>query len=315
MPSIFNHSVELRHLRYFCAVAEAGSVTRAAASIGLRQPTLSQQLQQLEKSLGTLLFQRSRTHCKLTAAGELLLPYARRVLGEMESLRQALDDLTDLRRGSLTLAMLPLAAEGALPLALSRFHRAHPGIQVRALSMTVDEMARSLANGAIDLCIGASNTNSHVGDAVLLFREELVALFPLRDGKTQPTVLPFSELEGIPLILPPPGYGTRTLILQAWAKVRRQPQISLEVTSVDAVLRAVAEGGGIGILPASALWGAGTGPWQVVRLHRPTLQREVALWQGRMGDGRPAANAFIPFLQDAVRILAQESAVAAVDAA
>ena len=100
MPSILNHTVELRHLLYFQAVAEHGSFTRAAAVIGLRQPTLSQQIHQMEKLLGVTLFDRARRRCRLTSAGDMLLPYVRRVLAEMDNLRSSLDDLSELNLNS-----------------------------------------------------------------------------------------------------------------------------------------------------------------------------------------------------------------------
>lgn len=314
MPSILNDSVEFRHLLYFRAVAEAGSFTRAAAIIGLRQPTLSQQIRQLEDELGAPLFHRARRMCRLTPAGEMLLPYARRVLGEMENLRQSLDDLSGLKRGSLTVAALPVLSHRIMPLAVARFHAEHPDIRVRMLEMSVDDMEAALVQGTVEMGIGYMPPAAKSLRAQLLFQEELVAL--LRDD--DPLVLAggrgkkgsqargwtsMDELLRRPLIALPPGHGTRTMMLNAFASVRRVPRFSLETASVDVVLQVVRECGGPGIVPSSALWGrtddelAGCA---VLRVERPGLRRQVGFLNLSGVHTRPAAEAFIPIVQSVV---------------
>src|SRR5262245_21161739 len=91
--------IELRHLRYFLAVAEAAHFTRAAAKLHVTQPTLSHQIRQLEGQLNLTLFDRIGRRIKLTAPGELLLPHARRVLRELEEAQVALGELHGLERG------------------------------------------------------------------------------------------------------------------------------------------------------------------------------------------------------------------------
>lgn len=300
MPSILDDAVELRHLRYFHALAEARSFTRAAAAIGLSQPTLSHQIRQLEAALGTDLFQRGRSGCRLTAAGELLLPYVRRVLGDMEALRQALDDQSGLRRGLLTVATLPVLAERVLPSALAAFHAAHPGIQVRVLELSVDEMVRALGTGSVEVCIGPTGTPGPLRRGETLFEEELVAIMAPGPAGATDGLITVAELAGKPVVVPPPGFGTRTMILQAWTKVRRTPAFALEVNSTEAVLQAVARSGRVGIVPASALWGRRPEGWTPVRINRPVLRRQIGVTYAQVGNGRPAAEALIPFLREAV---------------
>ena len=93
--------IELRHLRYFLAVAEATHFTRAAQKLHVTQPTLSHQIRQLEGQLNLPLFDRIGRRVKLTAAAELLLPHARRVLRELEEAQNALGELHGLKRGEL----------------------------------------------------------------------------------------------------------------------------------------------------------------------------------------------------------------------
>ena len=96
-----------RHLNYFIAVAEYGGFTRAAAILHVSQPALSQQIRQLEETLGVRLFDRSGRNTCLTDAGKVWLIYARRALRELAEGQRALHDVDDLQRGTLRVAMMP----------------------------------------------------------------------------------------------------------------------------------------------------------------------------------------------------------------
>jgi len=307
MPSILNHAVELRHLLYFQAVAQQGSFTRAAAVIGLRQPTLSQQIHQMEKALGVPLFDRARRRCRLTPAGEILLPYVRRVLGEMENLRSSLDDLSKLKRGSLTVAVLPSVTHRLLPLALEKFREGYAGIRIKLLEMSVDDMERALVAGTVELGIGCVPPAETSLRGQSLYPEELVAVVRADDPLARHASVTVEELALRPLLAPPPGYGTRTLLLKAFAKVRRPPQLALELSSVDMLLHMVAAGSGTGIVPASALWGRTDSPktYAVLRITRPALRRQIGFLTSHGAHSRPAADAFIAIVKTVAKTLAE----------
>lgn len=97
----------LRHIRYFLAVAEQGNFTRAAESLHVSQPTLSQQIKQLEDTLGAPLFDRSGRAVRLTDAGEAWMRYARLALQDLDAGARAIHDVATLARGHLRLAMTP----------------------------------------------------------------------------------------------------------------------------------------------------------------------------------------------------------------
>jgi DNA-binding transcriptional LysR family regulator len=303
MPSILNHAVELRHLLYFQAVAEHGSFTRAASVIGLRQPTLSQQIHQMEKALGVPLFDRARRRCRLTSAGEMLLPYVRRVLSEMENLRSSLDDLSELRRGSLSIAVLPSVTHRLLPLALARFHQEYSGIQIKILELSVDDMERALISGTVELGIGVVPPAETSLRGQVLFSEELMAVVPALDPLADEPSVNLEDLRDRPLLAPPPGYGTRTLLLKAFAKTRRAPQFALELSSVDVLLQMVESGGGAGIVPASALWGRPSRDYVALRITRPALKRQIGLLTLHGAHTRPAAEVFIPIIKAVAKSL------------
>src|SRR5580765_7819417 len=119
-------SIELRHLRYFLAVAELGHFTRAAGKLNVTQPTLSHQIRQLEGQLNLALFDRFGRLVKLTAAGEVLLPHARRVLRELDAAQSALGELHGLKRGELKVGIVQTVNACVIPEIVAQFSANHP---------------------------------------------------------------------------------------------------------------------------------------------------------------------------------------------
>src|SRR5262249_19029546 len=118
--------MELRHLRYFLAVAESAHFTKAAQRLHVTQPKLSHQIRQLEGQLNLPLFDRVGRRVKLTSAGELLLPHARRVLRELEEAQTALGELHGLKRGELKVGIVQTVNACVIPEIVGRFSAAHP---------------------------------------------------------------------------------------------------------------------------------------------------------------------------------------------
>ncbi|CRI66231.1 HTH-type transcriptional regulator CynR [Thiocapsa sp. KS1] len=147
-----------RSIQYLMAVAEQRSFTRAAEALYVSQPTLSQQIRQLEDLLDTQLLDRSGRSVRLTAAGEVYLQYAHRALGELEAGKRAIHDLEDLSRGSLRLGMMPVTDYLTTPL-LHEFIARYPGINLSTTEMSQDDIAAALTEDRID--VGVSyNFNS-----------------------------------------------------------------------------------------------------------------------------------------------------------
>src|SRR5215469_8648252 len=118
--------IELRHLRYFLAVAEESHFTRAASKLRVTQPTLSHQIRELESQLNLRLFDRAARRVKLTAAGEVLLPHARRVVRELAEAQTALDHLHGLKCGALKVGIVQTVNACVIPEIVARFSEAHP---------------------------------------------------------------------------------------------------------------------------------------------------------------------------------------------
>src|SRR5215471_11194461 len=139
--------IELRHLRYFLAVAEDQHFTRAAEKLRITQPTLSHQIRELEGQLNLSLFDRVGRRVKLTAAGEMLLPRARRIVRELAEAQSALDELHGLKRGGLKVGIVQTVNACVIPEIVARFSATHPGIDIACAEMAVADIEAGLEKG------------------------------------------------------------------------------------------------------------------------------------------------------------------------
>lgn len=163
----------LRHIRYFLAVAEQGNFTRAAEALHVSQPTLSQQIKQLEENLGTPLFDRSGRTVRLTDAGMAWMRYARLALQDLEAGTRAIHDVATLERGNLRLAMTPTFTAYLVGPVIDAFYRQYPGVSVSIHEMTQDRIEALLAEDRLDVGIAFSQAQSVDIVAEELFTESL----------------------------------------------------------------------------------------------------------------------------------------------
>jgi DNA-binding transcriptional LysR family regulator len=168
--------MQLHQLRYFVAVAEMRHFTHAADSVGITQPSLSKQIHALESDLGAPLFERVRGNIALTAAGEVLLPLARRILADVETASREVQELVGLRRGRVRLGATPSLCTSLAPEVLRRFRDAHPNVDVRVEESGSQDLVRDLLRGELDLAMII--LPGHGTDAALrtepILRESLV---------------------------------------------------------------------------------------------------------------------------------------------
>lgn len=146
--------LKLRHLRAIDAVAAHRSLLRASAALGLSQPAITRSLQDSERVLDTVLFERHARGVTPTEAGEAVWASARRILAEIGRLEEELDRLTSATAGTVALGALPVAAVGLLPAVLAALKSAHPLLQVRLVQGRTEELLPLLAVGELDLIVG-----------------------------------------------------------------------------------------------------------------------------------------------------------------
>ncbi|MCG6966390.1 MAG: transcriptional regulator CynR [Chromatiaceae bacterium] len=243
-----------RSIRYLLAVAEHHSFTRAAESLYVSQPTLSQQIKQLEESLDVQLLDRSGKSVRLTDAGEVYLLHARRALGELDAGKRAIHELQDLSRGMLRLGMTPITDYLVAPL-LESFNTLHPGITLNTLEMPQVEIEAGVAEDHIDVGIAFTNTlsseaRSNEIDTHILFTEALnLAVGQGHPYAEQQTPIGGHALEQESLVLLNGDFALRRHFDLYCLEHGITPRIAMETTSLSVIIEIVRLGRLATILP------------------------------------------------------------------
>lgn len=250
--------MDLRHLRYFVAVAEAGHMTRAAQALGIQQPPLSQQIKALEQELGLRLFLRHPKGVALTEAGQQLLDEARRLLADAAALRERLQRMARGERGRLRVAFTSsAAAHGFTPRLLRECRHRYPEIALEVSESSAAEITEGLADGRLHAGLLRVPVARPPGLRFerLLSEPALLALpvdHPLlRGGPARPIAV--HELRDEPLVLVrrPGAPGLYANLLALCEAAGFQPRIAAEVERMMSNLNLVAAGVGISVVPAS----------------------------------------------------------------
>ena len=243
--------VELRDLRAFVAVAETGSVSRAAEQIGLTQSRVSQQLKALEGSLGVQLFARVGRRVVLTSAGRAFQVQAVDVLQRMDAACRAIAGLDSGGgvTGHLRVGVVPACNTHFMPTILSRFIARHPGCTLLVQEVSARDIERRLETGQLDVGVGFLPKASPSLRYQRLLREKF-ALVVRRDHPfAKRRHVPFADLHELALVLLPARFYMRQEIDQALATHKVRPRVVLELDSLPAILLTVQESGLGTLLP------------------------------------------------------------------
>ncbi|MEG5265481.1 LysR substrate-binding domain-containing protein [Pseudomonas sp. JDS28PS106] len=248
--------MELRHLRYFIAVAEELHFGRAALSLGISQPPLSQQIQALEEELGARLFERTNRRVELSEAGRLFLEEARQVLAQVDKAadvarRAQLGELGELKIGFT--ASAPFTS--SIPQAIFAFRQTYPEVHLALQEMTSQDVVACLEDRSILVGIMRPLPLPDSLTAVELLRDPLIAIMradhPLAEGSEEGLWL--SALANEPFVFFPRSYGSglHAQLLSLARAAGFSPLITQEAGEVMTIIGLVAAGLGVTVLPAS----------------------------------------------------------------
>lgn len=279
--------MELRHLRYFLAVADTRSFTRAAERLHVTQPTLSHQIKQLEQMVGTVLFDRSTKEVELTAAGRLFKPYCERILKEIESSALAISELEGLMRGTLRMAVFHSFSHSILPPILSEFALRYPGVHVITRLVPRMDMERELINAELDMAVAYVAGDNDQIVAEPLFAEELVLVVGSKCPQADRKSMPMGELATLPLVLLTPEFGARQFVDRFFTETGQQPHVVLEMNAIDPILATTRNSGLATVLSAGAI--RDDSGLHIVRLTDPAPKRLVGILWRRDGHRSAAA--------------------------
>ncbi len=224
--------MQFRQLRYFVKIVEAGSFSRAATTIHVAQPALSQQIAELEERLGVMLLQRSARGVRPTAAGEVLYREASSILHQLEQLPGIIRSGSGVPEGTVNLGIAASLAPKVVGGVLDQCRANLPKVTLRISDGDSLALETKVAANALDLAVIYEDELVPAFLRVPLYRQKLylIAHKPLAGMKG---VVSLKQLASVPLVLPGPTNGRRDLIDRTFAAAKLKPSIALEAEFAD----------------------------------------------------------------------------------
>lgn len=290
--------MELRHLRYFVAVAEELHFRRAAVRLHISQPPLSQQIRQLEAELGVQLLERSRRRVELTAAGEAFSARAREILDAVEDAARLARRVDRGEVGRLSVGFVGSAVYSVLPEVLHAFREQRGDVDLRLRELTSSAQLEALESGRIDVGFLRPQSPARPDIATeTVMREAIVAALPESHRLAAQDRLVLGELAGEPLVLltRTGSPGVRDVLEAATARFGGEGQLVQEAAEVQTVIGLVAGGVGFSLVPESVRSLTRRGVVYREIADAPSIELALA-W--RAGDRSPVLAAFCEVVRE-----------------
>lgn len=246
----------LRQLQYVLAVIENGSISKAAQKLYISQPALSQHILKIEEELDAKIFDRSTTPLTLTDAGCVCVELARKVLFDYDQCRTAIDDVSNLKRGHLTIGIPDNRSVQILPYVLPKFVQNYPGIEIRLWEARAADLDEEILKGNIDFSMMVSASGDPQIKFEPLIRENLYLAVPNGHPLTDlippspdgTTVVDFTLCGEYPFILMKHGHRLRTVLEYYFEKYKISPPSVMETSNALLTYRMTAAGLGLSLV-------------------------------------------------------------------
>jgi DNA-binding transcriptional LysR family regulator len=269
--------MELRQLEYFVSVADEESFTRAARRVHISQSGVSAQIQRLERDVGATLIDRSARRATLTSAGRAALPRARAALSAVNAIRNAVDEVTGVVRGRLSIGMVVGCQVRPLFDALAAFHRDHPGVELEVGESRSDRLIEDVRARQLDLALVATAGDPPADlDGITIVSDRLVVAIPTRHPLAARARVRLRDLAPFPLVCLPHGTGIRGALDAACAMKDVAVDVVFEANSPDTVAALASRGLGVGVLSESTVTER-NGALRVAKLEDVTTRTVLAV--------------------------------------
>lgn len=247
--------IELRQLRYLIAAAQAGSFSRAARNLNIKQATLSRHILEVEKRLGMALFDRKTRGATLTKDGEIYLRTAQRIVGEWEELNAWVRSTRNGESGRLALGFYTSFSAGNLRATLSEFGERHPEVKLCGFERDRKMLLAGIENGLLDIAIMIGDTAYPGLMSRSFWSERILVAMPERHPLASQERIHWTDLTGERFLLTQrdPGPEARNMLLGKLGMPGYSPEIDMEDIGRDTVLSVIALGAHISIVAESAL--------------------------------------------------------------
>src|SRR5213078_220893 len=247
--------LDIRHLRYFLAVAEAGSFSRAADRLGISQPSVSQQMRDLEAGLRVPLFQRRGKRILLTPRGLIFQEHARALLHQLENFLQELNSEPGELRGALRLGVIPVLNVPLVPQLLGAFVADHPAISVTVEEISSTEIETAVEEGRMDVGLGFLTRHSPNLRYERLCTDEFALIVAQNHPWASRRLVDFSELHQQRLLQLPDSFVMRRMSDEICRRHQVRPRTVAEINAIETLLRSLAPLRAAAVMPKIALRG------------------------------------------------------------
>ncbi|MEJ7931115.1 LysR substrate-binding domain-containing protein [Ramlibacter sp. AN1015] len=290
--------MELRHVRYFDAIAETLNFTRAAQRLHVTQSTLSHQIRQMEDELGVALFDRSGRKVRMTEAGEMLRSYMTPALAQIDRGLQALRGTGLAPTAHIRLGTTASFNTRMVPRCVSRFLSQHPGHELTVEERPAADIARGLADGSLDLAVSYQPAD----DAELwfepLYNEELRLVVAATHPLARRRRVRMAELHRLRMVLLPRSMATRALLDDCFEAAGAQPTVVAQLNSIAPMIELIRQTDLAGIIAETAVHPAAD--LRSIPLEDPTPIRTPGLLWKRGATGSPTVRQLATIIRDAV---------------
>jgi DNA-binding transcriptional LysR family regulator len=301
-------NMDLRKMRYFCRVLEAGSISRAALSLHVAQPALSKSIQALEEDLELELFRRTTKGAIPTEAGERLYEHAQIIFNQIDRLRVDLRK-SGIRPSGYVVVGMPysIMSKLGMPLLLEAKDR-FPEIRLEVTQDHSHILAEKLRSQRLDVAIMVAQRKDWMISSVPLLVEELFVLQKKSEDREPRTEISFQDASALSFVLPPFGNGLRTAV-ESHFRARSLPlNVKYEVDAIGLIPECVRAGLAAAILPGGCISETLRDSIDVLRFSQAGFQRTLVISQPVNTALTPAAEAIALLLRDVIRDLADRGA-------
>lgn len=244
--------MDLKVLRYFIEIIDAGGFGKASEKVHLTQPALSKALRQLEEELDLVLLERGKrgTQVKLTQAGEVVYRHGKELLAGRQRMLAELSAQRSLTAGELKLGLAPLGSAEIFAPIIAKYRQQYPQIEMHLLVRGGVEQTLAIQKGEIELATGIINFDDGY-DGIRVFNDPMVVVLPKENPLTTREILSVNDLINEPQVMFETEYTLHQLVLNACQQAGFSPQNITRVSQADFGIALVAAGTGVMILPRS----------------------------------------------------------------
>jgi len=293
--------MEIQQLRYFVTVADEASFSRAAARLGVAQPSLSQQIKKLEAQTGTPLFDRLPRRVVATQAGEALLAHARKILAQVADAERQLGESDGEVAGPLTIGAIPTIAAFLLPRTMRALSAAHPRVQVRVVEDVTARLIEMLERGELDVAVMSGVDGARTVHVEKLAEEPLRLLLPADHPLAGRRSVSWAALDRERFLVLHEMHCLSGQVAQVCDRMRFRPSVVMRGAHLFTIKAMVSAGLGVSVVPDMMAADDCSGKCAYLPFAKNPPRREITAAWSLLRYRTNAARAFVDLLRGELR--------------